>query len=71
MVSTGPARGVDGWGGSGAWVMGGLVCGYNTGPIGIPVCPLALQAYHNIVTINTGVYNAPPQSFSQRTASAP
>ena len=45
-VSTGRGRGVDGWGGSGAWIMGGLVCGYNTGPIGIPVCSLALQAYH-------------------------
>ena len=57
MTSTGPARGVDGlfsiapagpnkgldgWSGSGAWVMRGWVSGYSTGSVGVPACPLAL-----------------------------
>ena len=36
-VSPGLARGVHRWCGSRAWVMGGSVCGYNTGPTGITV----------------------------------
>ena len=41
-----PSEGLDGWDGSGAWVMSVWVCGYNTDSTGIAVCPLALQAYH-------------------------
>ena len=37
VVSTGPARWVDGWGGSGAWVTGGWVRGYDAGPTTVAV----------------------------------